>query len=134
MRVLIALEIGGSLNAADWRISSARWEAGLQADWTREADDWCQDGEKEQHAQRSQPAKIRQTLSGRFVVSVLDYHSISTNNLGGVIICWLGKLKAKLRRVLTAVEAQGSPEGGPDQPTLRIRPPLDTHCSPVHSC
>lgn len=66
-------------DAADWRISSARWVAAVQADWTQEANDWHQDGEVGQHVQRNQQNQANNqrlfSPSGarRFVVSVLDY-------------------------------------------------------------
>lgn len=69
MRALIALQLGCSLNAklagtaTNWWTPSARWAAGVQADWRREANDWCQDEEVVQHTQRSQQKSHNQQLS-----------------------------------------------------------------------
>lgn len=134
MRVLIALEIGCSLNAALARtrqtggylllggkqvcrlIGHGRQMTGARMErWSNR-----HRGARKNQANNQQ---LRSPNCARsFVASVLDYCSTSTNNLGHVIICWMGKLKVKLRRVLTAVEANGSPERGPHQPLLRVHP------------
>lgn len=67
-----------------------------------------------------------------FVVSVRDYYGVPANDRGHVITGWMGKLKATLRRVLTAVEANGSPGGGPHQPLLRVHPSVRHWTRTVH--